>query len=453
MLKGLTLSAVAKAVGGKYFGPAEKLNAAVSSVVTDSRSATKDCLFAAVKGERFDGHDFAAAALERGALCTVGEHELPEPYILVENTVAALQRLAAFYRRSLNVTVVGVTGSVGKTTCKEVVASILEQKYNVHKTKGNFNNEIGLPLTLLSMTGETQVAVIEMGMSDFGEMSLLSSVARPDMCIITNIGHSHMENLGSQQGILKAKCEIFDSMAEDAPSFLNGDDALLNTVKRKNAVRFGFGDNCAIRAEELNDKGLLGTEGVIAVRGEKIPFSLAIAGRHMLYAVMAGAGVGLELGLSREEISEGIKSAAAIDGRVNIINKGNIRIIDDCYNAAPASMKAGIDLLASADGESAAILGDMGELGETAPALHAEVGSYAAEKGIGLTVAVGELSRNLYEACVSNGGNAVYFETKTALLEHLKEVVPKKGALLVKASHFMGFDEVVRSVEALAEQQ
>lgn len=447
----LTLEEAAKAAGGKYIGPKERLCEAVSSVITDSRQASEGCLFAAIKGERADGHDYAASVYEKGALCCLAERELDtdKPYILVENTVAALQKIAAFYRRSLGVKVVGITGSVGKTTCKEITASVLEQKYNVLKTKGNFNNEIGLPLTLLSMTAETQVAVIEMGMSDFGEMRLLSSIAKPDLCVITNIGHSHMENLGSQQGILRAKCEIFEYMADDAPSFLNGDDPLLNTVERKNIRRFGFGESCGIRAEEVSDKGLEGSRGVIDAFGSKIPFELAIPGRHVLYSVLAAAGVGLELGLSFDEISRGINSAATIGGRVNIIQKGKTKIIDDCYNAAPASMKAGIDLLVSGKGETVAILGDMGELGENAPELHTEVGAYAAEKGVGLVIAVGELSENICSGCVNSGGRAIYFENKETLLEHMGEFIPQKSTILIKASHFMDFKKIVDKCEEI----
>lgn len=450
MLK-LTLAEAVKASEGKYIGGDELLNKSISVVVTDSREVVEDGLFVAIKGERVDGHDYISVAQDKGALCCLAERAPADgtPCILVRNTVEALQKIAAYYRTSIGVKVVGITGSVGKTTCKEVVASVLSQKYRVHKTKGNFNNEIGLPLTLLSMTGDVQAAVIEMGMSAFGEMRLLSSIARPDVCVITNIGHSHMENLGSQEGILKAKCEIFEYMAPGAPALLNGDDALLRTVSRKNCSFFGFGPDNSIRADDVCDKGLEGSEGSINAYGEKLSFSLGIPGRHVLYAVMAAVGVGLELGLTADEIRQGIAAAATIGGRVNVLHRGGLTIIDDCYNAAPASMKAGIDLLTASGGETTAILGDMGELGPSAPELHAEVGEYAAKKGVSLVLAVGELSKMLHDACIKAGGRSIHFSSREDLISHLHEVLTSPGTVLIKASHFMGFDEIVSACDKL----
>ena len=444
-----TVRQVLEAVGGEYAGPAEALDSGIFSVVTDSRQVTEGSLFAAIRGERTDGHKYVEPSREKGAACCLCEERVESdcPQIIVESTVAALQQLAAWYRQSLGVRVVGITGSVGKTTCKEVVASVLGVKYRVHKTQGNFNNEIGLPLTLLSMTAETQMAVIEMGMSAFGEMELLSSIARPDMCVITNIGHSHMEILGSQEGIFRAKCEIFEHMAPDAPAFLNGDDKFLKTVKRENLRLFGFDTENDIYVEGLCDKGLEGSEGVINAFGEEYHYMTGIPGRHVLYPVMAAIGVGREMGLSREEILEGIKAADTIGGRVNLIWRNGLCIIDDCYNAAPASMEAGLDLLSSAQGETLAILGDMGELGDGAPELHARVGAYAARKGIGLLAAVGELSEHMYLACINAGGRAVHFKNKSELLRELSGLLPEKGAVLIKASHFMNFGEIVDECE------
>ncbi len=377
----LTLAEAVNAVGGKYIGSDAALASCPSSVVIDSRLVSEGALFAAIKGDRVDGHDYASAAAEKGALAVLAERELEGVNcIVVESTVRALQLLASFYRKKLGVKLVGITGSVGKTTCKEVVASVLSQKYNVLKTKGNFNNEIGLPLTLLSMTAQTEAAVIEMGMSDYGEMRLLSSIAEPDICVITNIGYSHMEILGSQEGILKAKCEIFEHMSASAPALLNGDDALLRTVKRENGIFFGFGEDNSVRVTSYEDRGFAGTSGIISTKKGNIPFELAIPGRHVIYSALAAEGAALELGLTAEEISTGLAAAKTIDGRVNIIKNGSRLIIDDCYNAAPASMMAGIDLLVKSGGESIAILGDMGELGSNAPELHGEVGAYAAEK-------------------------------------------------------------------------
>ena len=440
-----TVRQALEAVNGKYCGPEEALDRNVISVTSDSRRAGEGCLFAAIKGERTDGHKYIPAAAEKGAVCCICEEKSDAdcPQIIVESTVRALQMLAAWYRRSLDVKVVGITGSVGKTTCKEVVASVLGVKFKVHKTDGNFNNELGLPLTLLSMEPDTQTAVIEMGMSAFGEMELLSSIAKPDMCVITNIGYSHMEILGSQEGIFKAKCEIFEHMEDDAPAFLNGDDAFLRRVNRRNLKFFGFNKDNDLCVREFSDRGFEGTAGVIDANGEELEFTVTIPGRHVIYAVLAAVGVGLELGLTKAEILEGVAAAGTIGGRVNLIKKGGLTVIDDCYNAAPASMKAGLELLSKAEGETVAILGDMGELGPSAPELHAQVGAYAAEKKIGLLIAVGELSEHMYSACVEAGGSAVYFRDKTELTDKLTKLLPKNGAVLVKASHFMEFNLIV----------
>lgn len=444
-----TVRQALEAIGGEYIGPEGALDSGILSVVTDSRQVAAGNLFAAIKGERTDGHRYVGSAGEKGAVCCICEERVDAavPQIITTSTVAALQQLAAWYRRWLNVMVVGITGSVGKTTCKEVVASVLGTKYNVHKTQGNYNNEIGLPLTLLSMTEETQVAVVEMGMSAFGEMELLSSIARPDMCVITNIGHSHMEILGSQEGIFRAKCEIFEHMEPAAPAFLNGDDSFLKTVNRENLRFFGFEAENDICVTELRDNGLEGSEGIINAFGEEYDFVIGIPGRHVLYPVTAAIGIGLELGLNKEEILRGIRSADTISGRVNLIKKGGLTIIDDCYNAAPASMEAGLELLSRAGGETLAILGDMGELGDTAPELHARVGAFAAKKGIGLLAAVGELSEHMYRACMEAGGRALYFEDKAALIRELPRILPENGTVLVKASHFMGFAEIVEECE------
>lgn len=451
MLKGITPQIIAQVTQGKYVGGEKDKTALVSSVETDSRKCTQGCLFVAIKGERTDGHDYVNAAFEKGAVCALAEKELPEgcTYVLVDNTVRALQRLAAYYRQSLGVKIVGITGSVGKTTCKEVVFSVLSQKYNVLKTLGNFNNEIGLPLTLLRMSEETEIGVIEMGMSDYGEMSLLSSIAKPDACIITNIGHSHMENLGSQEGILKAKSEIFDYMSPDAPAFLNGDDKLLRTVRRPNIHYFAVDSSKAygegdVFSQSMELKGFEGSSGELVAYGKKLSYEISIPGKHVIYAVLAAVGVGLYMGLTEQEVCRGLKAASTIDGRVNVICCGDLKIIDDCYNAAPDSMKAGLVLLTSATQKNtAAILGDMGELGADAPRLHREVGEFAAECGVETVVCIGALAKNIYQGCKDRGGRPLYFATKEEFISKAQNIIPSESTVLVKASHFMNFSQIV----------
>ncbi len=270
-MKNLTLKNMAQACNGTLVLPegmrSEELeHRETTSVVIDSRKVTKDGMFVAVKGERQDGHSFIPAVAQAGVLGVICERE-PEgceiPYILVEDSLTAFRRIAAFYREQLSIPVVGITGSVGKTSTKEFIASVLSQKFKVCKTQKNFNNEIGLPMTVLSIQPEDEAAVLEMGISDFGEMTRLTEIAKPDYCVITNIGQCHLENLGSREGILKAKTEIFKSMNPDGCVFLNGEDDLLATVKKpwKNEIiRFGMSKKDAVYATDVVNKGLLGSE-------------------------------------------------------------------------------------------------------------------------------------------------------------------------------------------------
>lgn len=371
-MKNMTLTNIAQACGGRLICPGEPPAAEAAGVVIDSRKAGKDFLFIAAKGERVDGHRFIPEVFAGGALGVVCER-LPEqpagPCILVEDSFEALKRIGEFYRRQLSVKVVGITGSVGKTSTKEFVASVLSQKYRVHKTLGNYNNEIGVPLTVLSMPEDTEVAVLEMGINHFGEMHNLSRIARPDICIMTNIGQCHLEFLGSREGILKAKSEIFDFMGEDGAVCVNGDDDMLSTIKEvkgKPPVTFGLSSSCRIYAADIAGRGLLGSEAVIHDRESGISFNakIPLPGGHMVYNALAATAVGRLLGLTPEEISKGIAAVEGVSGRSHIIELADKVVIDDCYNANPVSMKAAVDLLLQADGRTVAVLGDMFELGK-----------------------------------------------------------------------------------------
>lgn len=407
-MKNMTLTNIAQACGGRLICPGEPPAAEAAGVVIDSRKAGKDFLFIATKGERVDGHRFIPEVFAGGALGVVCER-LPEqpagPCILVEDSFEALKRIGEFYRRQLSVKVVGITGSVGKTSTKEFVASVLSQKYRVHKTLGNYNNEIGVPLTVLSMPEDTEVAVLEMGINHFGEMHNLSRIARPDICIMTNIGQCHLEFLGSREGILKAKSEIFDFMGEDGAVCVNGDDDMLSTIKEvkgKPPVTFGLSSSCRIYAADIAGRGLLGSEAVIHDRKAGISFNakIPLPGGHMVYNALAATAAGRLLGLTPEEISKGIAAVEGVSGRSHIIELADKVVIDDCYNANPVSMEAALDLLLQADGRTVAVLGDMFELGKEEAKLHERVGGYAVEKGVDCLICTGKLSRHMYEGAL-----------------------------------------------------
>ena len=460
-MKNMTLTNIAQACGGRLICPGEPPAAEAAGVVIDSRKAGKDFLFIATKGERVDGHRFIPEVFAGGALGVVCER-LPEqpagPCILVEDSFEALKRIGEFYRRQLSVKVVGITGSVGKTSTKEFVASVLSQKYRVHKTLGNYNNEIGVPLTVLSMPEDTEVAVLEMGINHFGEMHNLSRIARPDICIMTNIGQCHLEFLGSREGILKAKSEIFDFMGEDGAVCVNGDDDMLSTIKEvkgKPPVTFGLSSSCRIYAADIAGRGLLGSEAVIHDREAGISFNVKIPlpGGHMVYNALAATAAGRLLGLTPEEISKGIAAVEGVSGRSHIIELADKVVIDDCYNANPVSMEAALDLLLQADGRTVAVLGDMFELGKEEAKLHERVGGYAVEKGVDCLICTGKLSLHMYEGALK-AAEAVekpadgihYFPDRESLLEGLAALLLPGDAILVKASHGMGFEKVVEQL-------
>ena len=402
-----------------------------------------------------DGHTFIPQVMEKGALCTLSEVVLEgvsHPYILVNSSEQALKDLAEHYRKVLDIKVVGITGSVGKTSTKEMIASVLSQKYNVLKTAGNFNNEIGLPLTIFNIRDEHQVAVLEMGISDFGEMHRLAKMARPDICVITNIGLCHLENLGDRDGILKAKTEMFDFAQPNATIILNGDDDKLITVKDWDGyapVFFGLSTGMSGYAKDIHSLSLKGTACTLCLGDHSFNVTIPIAGHHMVYNALAGALVGRELGLTPDEIKAGIETLVPVSGRNNLIETDNLMIIDDCYNANPVSTKASLDVLATADTRKVAILGDMFELGENEKELHYGVGKHAAEKGIDLVICIGGLSENTAKGASDSNSEVRYFETKADFLSQAEKFLKKGDTVLVKASHGMKFPEIVEKLKEI----
>ena len=456
-MKNLTLENITKVCNGTYHGPQEKLQEEVTAITTDSRKVEKGGLFVPVVGERVDAHRFIPQVMEAGALATLSERVLEGadyPYIQVESSLQAVKDIAEFYLEQLDIPVVGITGSVGKTSTKEMIASVLAQKYHVHKTLGNFNNEWGLPITIFDMPEDTEVAVLEMGVNHFGEMRRLSSVASPDICVITNIGIAHLEFFKTREGILQEKSQMIQDMKNGGSIILNGDDDLLSKmspVKGVTPVFFGMGDNCAFRADNIEPQGLRGTSCTITLKdGSSFDCLVPVPGIHMVSNAVAGAAVGYTLGLTADEIKAGIESLPSIPGRNHIIETDHMIILDDCYNANPISMKASIDVLNMAIGRKVAVLGNMGELGDTAEALHAEVGTYAAEQNVDLVCGIGDLTRSLVEEA-SKGANteALWFADNESFIQAIPDIIKDGDNVLVKASHGMNFPQIVHALEEL----
>ena len=412
-----------------------------------------------------DGQSSIPQVLQKGAAGVVCER-LPETegaegcFVLVENSFQALKDIAKFYREQLDVTVVGVTGSVGKTSTKECIASVLSEKYCVCKTEGNFNNEVGLPLTVLKIREEHEIAVLEMGISDFGEMHRLSEIARPDICVLTNIGQCHLENLKSREGILRAKTEIFDFMGEDGLVCLNGDDDMLETIEEvrgRKPMTFGRRESNRVYAGNVESKGLFGSRILVRLDDEEFYADISLPGEHMVYNALAAVSVGSLLGMTAEEMRQGIAKTQAVGGRSRIVETEWRTVIDDCYNANPVSMRAAIDLLGTSLTRKAAVLGDMFELGEDEREMHAGTGAYAAEQGIDVLVFIGSLAEEMYRGAVRAAENLdtppegiYYFKEKQEFLARRREILRPKDTVLVKASHGMAFQEIA---ETLASQE
>lgn len=463
-MQGITLKQAAAVCGGTLVGAPEDGAVQITGVEIDSRRVTAGDLFVAIPGERVDGHRFVPEVLKKGAYA-LAEQEIPEaegPYIRVENTVAAMKKLAKYYRSSLDIKVVGITGSVGKTSTKEMMASVLGVKYRVHKTAGNFNNGIGLPLTIFGIEPDTQVAVLEMGISEFGEMHELADMAQPDYMVITNIGLCHLENLITRDGILKAKTESFAHLNAGGRAVLNGDDDKLSTIEAVAGVRplfYGIEGQTltepSVYASDVEDCGLEGMKAKLHLASGTVAVNIPIPGEHNVYNALAAACVAEQLGLTGEGIRRGVGRASTISGRTNLIHAGSVTVIDDCYNANPVSMCAAVDVLCKAKGRKVAVLGDMGELGAEEKQLHHEVGVYVGEQPVDVLFCAGELSRETARgASECNPGLDVrYYEKREAMTEALLPEIHPEDTLLIKASHFMEFPQVVSAVTEYLKDQ
>ncbi len=445
-----TVNEIAKAVGGKLFGDGDTC---VTGVSTDTRTIEKSCLYVAVKGERFDGNDFIAAAAENGAAAAIsdraeGAESCKIPLVLVEDSRAAQLRLARYYREKFSVKLCGVTGSVGKTSTKDMIFAVLSAGFETLKTEGNFNNDIGLPKTLFRLDESYGAAVIEMGMSDLGEISLLSKAAVPDCAVITNIGYCHIENLKTRENILKAKLEILDGAREHAPLILCGDDEYLAKVEISDrpVFRYGFGEDCDVRAEEIEH--LENGERFTLVCGEnRYRAELPISGEHHILNALAAFCVGREFRLSAEQIIPAFMNYEASGMRQRTEQHGGVTLILDCYNASPTSMKTSLSVLKSrtAEGRKIAVLGDMLELGGMSQQLHAMVAEYVSDSADACFLYGAEML-----SCANalrKAGFEVYHSTdKDEITAKLKAFIRGGDVLLFKGSRGMRMEEIAEKI-------
>ena len=453
-MEAITLRELLEAVGGTLIGPAAGLEQTVSHVDTDSRNIHPGSLFIPLVGERFDGHAYINSALEGGAAGCFTQREresyLPGKfYIKVDSTQRALRDLARYYKKKFPIPVVALTGSVGKTTTKDMVAAVLGEKYRVLKTEGNLNNEIGVPMTLLRLSSEHEIAVLELGMNHAGEIDYLSAMVEPDAVLMTNIGDSHIEHFGSREKILEAKSEIFHHARPDAFVVINGDDPLLSTLPGRlpfSFTRIGAGEGLDYRAVDVESDGASRmTCRIVAPSGE-FPVEIPALGAHMIYPTLMAAAVGEHFGLTHQQIADGVLHFAPTKMRMNILHRGEgITILNDTYNANPQSMRAAVQVLSGAKGEyKVAVLGDMFELGPLAPALHAGIGDYLGKAGIDCLVAVGELAKHIYDAAQAAGvPDCRYCPDKEAAKPVLDGVVRPGTTVLVKASRGMAMEQLV----------
>ena len=450
----MSIREIEKAVHGVWWNPREGAEE-VASVTTDSRSVPSGSLFVPIVGEKFDGHRFIGAALDSGAagvLCA----KLPEDlrpdkfYIKVADTRLALKDLARHYREKFAIPVVQITGSVGKTTTKDMIAAVLAQKYRVLKTAENFNNDIGVPLTLLQLDHSHQAAVIETGMNHFGEIRYLGEMVRPDIAVISNIGDAHIEFLGSREGILKAKAEILENLRPGGTVILNGDDALLNTLTPPfETLRCGQGENCAYRVTEIADHGVDGITCCLTTPREEYHLTIPAPGEHMVYSASMAAAIGEKLGLTAAEIARGVACYAPTGSRMRVLRLAEERtVLDDCYNANPQSVTAALEILAKTDcAQRVAVLGDMGELGELTAQAHYNMGALAVMLGIDLVIAIGTHAARIAEGVECSGGQVQHFATKEEALPTIRAQLTPQTAMLIKASHAMRFGQLVEALE------
>ena len=459
-MEALRIKDILEAVDGQLLGDFADLEQTVTIVDTDSRDIHPGSLFLPLVGERFDGHAYIGDALAAGAAGCLTQRKresyLPDKfYIKVESTYKALRDLAVWYKKRLNVPVVAVVGSVGKTTTKDMIAAVLGEKFRVLKTEGNKNNDLGVPQTLLRLGKEHEIAVLELGINHPGEMGYLSKMVRPDVVVMTNIGDAHIENFGAREKTLEAKAEVFDYAQPGALAVLNGDDPLLRTLVGKTpgkCVLCGKEEGLDYRAWELESDWRSQLSCQVDTPQGSMRMSIPSLGEHMIYPTLMAAAVGERFGMTLSEIAAGVHNFAPTKMRMNVLPRGeDVTILDDGYNANPQSMKAAIQVLDGYTGTyKVAVLGDMFELGAMAPMLHTGVGKALGHSHIDCLVAIGELAKHIYDGAMSTKvPECYYFQTKDEALPTLQSLVRPGAAILIKASRGMAFETITEYLKSI----
>lgn len=439
-------------------------NMEITGITTDSRKADDGLLFIPLEGETFDGHEFIKAAFDCGVRAVLTHQDtdilVNKTMIRVEDTFKSLGDIARYYKQMYNVNTVAVTGSVGKTTTKDMLASVLAKKYNTLKTQGNFNNEIGLPLTVFNLEKEHEMAVLEMGQNNFGEIHNLASIAVPDVAVITNIGVSHIENLGSQEGIFKAKMEITDFFDEKSVLIVNGDDKYLSTISDKpyKIIKFGItGENLDLKAYDIQNLGIGGTKFKVYVDNKEYEVCVNVAGEHNVYNALASLCVGHLYNISMDEMIEGIADFELTKMRMAIEKYGDITVINDCYNASPDSICASLKVLEVAGkGRKVAILGDILELGSFAHDAHYDIGSDVVKCRVELLITVGENAKYIAQGAMMSGmsKDRIYSFGKTReALDFVRKECHGGDIVLVKASRGMKFEMIVDEISKKSNEE
>jgi UDP-N-acetylmuramoyl-tripeptide--D-alanyl-D-alanine ligase len=442
----LDLSTIAKAACGSLHGSDVRIQA----ISTDSRMHVDDALFVALRGERHDAHGFIDAARSQGAIAALVERELTSdmPHVVVADVQIALGKIAAFVRSQRDVCVIGITGSNGKTTVKTLLAGILSRHAPTHVSVGSFNNEIGLPLTLLAMPEDTKFAVLEMGAGKPGDIDYLVGIAQPQVGLVNNIAPAHLERMGSLHGIAETKGALYSCLPKDGIAVVNADDAFAgyfeSLIGARRLIRFGLGANAEVTARFR--EGGDSFEFALVVPGGEISVRSPLLGLHNVLNATAAAGLAFAVGVPLETIKAGLEAASPVEGRsARRAHVSGAVIIDDTYNANPASFAAAIETLAACAGLRILVVGDMRELGNEAARLHAEVGALALRKGIDRLYAVGELSHATAEAFGSRGQ---HFANQSAMVDALRSELAPGNTLLVKGSRGSAMDRVVSGLFA-----
>lgn len=427
----------------------------VREITTDSRKASPDVLFAAICGENADGHNFIEGAVSSGASCVISEKNVSSEgnVILVESTIGALAKIAKAIMKKLCVPVVGLTGSVGKTTTRDMTYAVMSKMFKTLKNQGNFNNEIGVPLTIFTADETTEAAVIEMGMDNFGEIDRLSQIVTPDVSIITNIGMSHIERLGSQENIYRAKSEIFKNTKSNGVVVLNGDDKILmahrGEIARK-IITVGI---------ENKEADILATDIVSDAKsvsftavgmGNEIKITLPVPGEHNVLNALSAIAVGFIFDIPASEIAEALQEFSLTHMRMEIVDCKSVTIINDCYNAAPASVAAALAVLGKYEDRKVAILGDIAVLGSYSYEAHYALGNDVVRNGIDVLITVGEKARHIAEGAYEQGLDGAHIfsvDTSEELYPQLSQILDEKDVILVKASRVMELERVCEFIE------